>query len=331
MTRARRLASDPFLQHVPMPRRAVMNVLGVPVVFESNALWLMRLAEQAYATLPACDATTQTNLRVRLLANEDGMRSMAHPPKPHVYTDGKMITAIASPADMAICVPEQGKALVTVSPAMRTASYHVRYELIEFICYRLVSHHLDAVGLHAACIAKNGQAWLIFGESGAGKSTLTLACIQCGWNLIAEDSAFVLPDVHPTVRGVPTFVHVLDDTLRFFSKTQLKSKRITRRSGVSKLEIDVPANGRHFGEICVCAPLAGAIFLRPRRTKERPRFNTLTATQLASRLTQSQPFGPSYRRWPQVLSLVMNLPGYALSQGNDPWQAVGELERLIGQ
>ena len=330
MTRAKRTPDDPFLRYTRMTQHAVLNVLGVPVRFESNAAWLLRLAEEAYGGLPACEPTSNGHLLVRLLANDDATASVTHAPVPNVYADEHVVNAIFTASDAAVCALAAGSALVMVSPTMRAFPYHVRYEMIEFACYRLASHHLHAVGLHAACVVINNRAWLIFGESGAGKSTLTFACMRHGWDLIAEDSAFVLPrdsnNDAMEVRGVPTFMHLLDDTLRFFPNVQMKSHLITRRSGAAKHEIDVRATFKR--PMRVSAPLAGVIFLEARRDSPEPKIRRLTPLAARQRLIRSQPFAPNYARWPDALAHMIELPAYVLAPGGDIELNVDVVERL---
>jgi len=333
---ATRSPADPFLQRVRLPQRAMFNVLGVPVQFESNAGWLLGLAGQAYDGLPACEqAPSQLSahgqhLRVRLLANDDAQPhiGLTEAPVANVYASDDVVSAIFSPSDAVVCALTSGSALIIVSPVMRAFPYHVRYEMIEFACYRLVSHHVRAVGLHAACIARGDKAWLIFGETGAGKSTLTFACLQHGWELIAEDSAFVLPQAGggAEVRGVPAFVHLLDDMLGLFPKHALMASSITRRSGAVKHEIDVRATFKR--PMRVCAPLAGCVFLTARRQQVTPAVRRLTPEAAQRQLVRSQPFAPNYPRWPDVVALIRRLPAVALSCGTDLARTVEVLGRL---
>jgi hypothetical protein len=62
---------------------------------------------------------------------------------------------------------------------------------LEAIAYTyLDAQHLVAV--HAACVAKNGNGFLLFGDSGAGKSSLAYACARRGWTYISDDCTFML-------------------------------------------------------------------------------------------------------------------------------------------
>ena len=45
--------------------------------------------------------------------------------------------------------------------------------------------------LHASALARNGQALLMIGEGGSGKTTTALALAMRGWQLIADDRAFL--------------------------------------------------------------------------------------------------------------------------------------------
>jgi hypothetical protein len=321
----RRTPANPWLRDVAMPYRAALNVLGTPTAFESNRRWLLRLAEHAYAGLPSCgEAGDHPQVGVRLLANDDQpAAAWPAPPAAHIHADDAVVGAVFGPGDAAFCVPELGRALVTVSPAMRQQPYHVRYELIEFACYAIVPRRIGAVGLHAACIARDDSAFLVFGHSGAGKSTLTFACLVAGWDLIAEDSAFVTRA--GAVRGVPTFIHLMDDALGFFPGVRVTAQTITRRSGRTKHEVDVRST---FGRpMRANANLAGLVFLDPARA-HRPRLHPITPAQVRRRVLDMLPFGPSYEAWPEVLPLLLQRPAYVLTTSRDLSAMVKLLDSL---
>ena len=160
-----RTASDPFMQHTPMSHEATFNVLGVPIHFESNREWFLRVAEQAYGGLPAAGLwhASAPHLRMRLLANDDAVvQSFEQPPEPSYFGTDQMITVIFTPADALVCSLHAGSGFITVSPAMARFTYNVRYEMIEFATYRLVQQHLCPVGLHAGGIARGDRSHLLF-------------------------------------------------------------------------------------------------------------------------------------------------------------------------
>ena len=141
-----------------------------------------------------------------------------------------------------------------------------------------------------------------------------------GWDLIAEDSVFVLPGDGAEIRGVPAFIHLLDDALRFFPNMSRASRIITRRSGATKHEIDIRTTFNR--PMQVSATLSGLMFLEAKRAVGLPVMRKLTSAQSAKRLARSQPFGPSYARWPDALAHMAALPAFTLTLNDDVWQGV---------
>lgn len=59
--------------------------------------------------------------------------------------------------------------------------------------------------VHSSGLYKDGKAILISGDSGAGKSTLTASYIEEGYNLMADDITYVLPDEAGNPYAYPAF------------------------------------------------------------------------------------------------------------------------------
>jgi hypothetical protein len=44
------------------------------------------------------------------------------------------------------------------------------------------------IGVHAACVVRQGRSVLLFGDSQAGKSTLSYACSRAGWTFVSDNA-----------------------------------------------------------------------------------------------------------------------------------------------
>ena len=323
----KRSAANPFLEHTPTPFSAMLRVINAPVYAESNRRWLLRLTQHAFVDYGETAVTDP--LRVRLIANNDRLDPVVDQPPP-VYTtsDGDLLLASMTPVDIGVCSFKSGRAMITVSPAMAQFTYHIRYELIEFILYQMVRQALGAVGLHAGCVARKGVSCLLFGESGAGKSTLAYACLMRGWQFLGEDGVFMLND---TVHGTPNFIHLMEDAPVFFPTVNSMPGVgwITRRSGRRKLEIDVR---RIFPSAPLdVAALGHLIFLvrqrHPRR--QRPSIHPLTSADVRKQLFAQQPFASMQPQWPELLARLLARPAFLLNTGSDPHAAAALLESVI--
>ena len=329
-----RTPSDPFLQHIPRPYQVSLNVMGLPVQFASNQRRLLKLAQEAFEDLPSKVPNIEqaAPITVDLLGNTDcPADAFAKPPAYLQYATAALFSAIFSPADAVTCAYDTRHGLITVSPAMRQFPYNVRYEMIENATYHLVGHALDAVPLHGASLVYQDAGVLILGESGAGKSTLAVACLCAGWQLMGEDSTWVLPPMrgegHLQLRGVPNFVHLLKDALRFFPGQRWRGQDIVRRSGHIKLELDVRTQFKQ--ATCVDAPARALIFLQPHAQRARPFVRAVSPVQAARKLAATQPFGTQHGRWPLVQEGLLKLPAYALYPSGDVHQGVSVLAECI--
>lgn len=324
----KRSASDPFLQHAPMPYTETYSALGVPVQFEANRRWLLARAHDAYGGMPALDDRPPV-ITVRLLANNDVPHErLESPPLPVFFGTAEMTSASYTPSNMLMCAVQTGRGFVTVSPAMAHMRYIIRYEMIEFVVYRLLQHYLGAVGLHGACITRDGTTRLLFGESGAGKSTLVMACLLQGWHLLGEDAMFLLPRQAAPLRGVPTYIHLLPDSLSYFPDVRLTSQSssiITRRSGRQKLEVDTRVLFKRPAQ--VEAPLGSAVFISRVRS-EKAQLRRIAASRARTLLDRHQPYGRRLPNWEASWELLLEHPAYEMQLGADPIQAAQMLNEI---
>ena len=60
-------------------------------------------------------------------------------------------------------------------------------ELLSETVMRSVFRHRGIVSFHAAALSRDGRGILLMGDRGAGKSTLSMALVQTGWTLMADD------------------------------------------------------------------------------------------------------------------------------------------------
>ncbi len=340
-----RTASDPFLERIATPYTATLRVINMPVQVESNQHGLLRLAQQAFDDYGATELATVAPLHLRLIANTDfDAEALTQPPPVRVWSDGDLLVASMTSADIGVCSFKARRAMITVSPAMMAFPYHVRYELIEFILYQLVSRSIGAVGIHVACVADprdaQGGVLLLLGESGAGKSTLAYACLTRGWRFLSEDGAFVVAadtvpvvggksrNVKVTIRGMPNFIHLNDGAQPLFPDAYQSQDAIwiTRRSGRRKVEIDVrqafPEAPRNEGM------LDSLIFLTQQRGPQ-PTIRLLPVAQVRARLITLQPFAAAQVNWPEILPYLLAYPAYLLDAGSNPHSAVDLLGSVL--
>ncbi len=227
--------------------------------------------------------------------------------------------------------PQQRAALVVVSRDMLRFPYHVRYEMLEFAVYVLASRVQGLVPLHGACFGRAGQGILLLGPSGSGKSTLSLHCLLQGLDFLAEDSVLVRLE-GLLAAGVPNFLHVRPDSLRFVSDADRvaairKSPVIRRRSGIEKFEIDLrqPQYAIATGPLRIGA----VVFVSPRSAKTVALLAPMGKKEVTRRLAASQRYAAHQPGWSDFSRQVSRLPAFELRRGRHPQQGIEALERLL--
>lgn len=346
MRRARRLTlaappPDPFGERRRALLREHLQLLGGRFQFESDSRRLMGIVRHAYARLPPQRLGRRApRFRVRLALTPGtahrGRRGEPPPVRP--LAGAQLLCGALDGGSFVSLSPRQRAALLVVSQDLMRHAYHVRYELLEFAVYVLAARAQALVPLHAACVGRAGAGVLLVGASGAGKSTLVLHCLLAGLDLLAEDSVLVRP-ASLRASGVPTFLHLRPDSLRFLGRAERRSVRrcaamIRRRSGVAKLEIDLRGRrpvGAARGRLARSALKVGAVvFLSARRAADDALLVPLARSSVLERLAASQRYAATQPGWREFRSRVARLPAYELRRGLHPRAAAAALARLLG-
>jgi hypothetical protein len=234
-------------------------------------------------------------------------------------------------ANFAVVCPAERKGLIAISRSMLRFPYHARYELLEFAVFTLAHRGQQLVGLHAACVGWRRRGLLLIGESGAGKSTLMLHCALQGLEFLTEDAAFVVPGT-VLATGIPNFLHVRADSLRFLDDTAIvrrirNSPVIRRRSGVEKFELDV----RRLR--CALAPapltLAGVVFISRAKAGKGSLLRALDRSDFLARLESSQAYAANQPHWDKFVRRLATLPAAELRRGRHPFEGVDALRGLL--
>ena len=242
-----------------------------------------------------------------------------------------MICGTVTAADYAALHPQTRAGFLSLSREMLRFPYHARYELIEFAVFTLASRAAALAPLHAACVGSKGRALLLVGESGAGKSTLTLQCMRQGLSLLAEDAVFIDPRTL-LARGIPNFLHLRRDSLRFVDDAELvdairKSPVIQRRSGIRKFEVDL-RDGR-YRITSDAMKLAAVIFVSPKAADASGLLVPVPPTAAAARLKRSQRYAAGLASWPPFIRSLEGVAAFELRRARQPREMADALTRLL--
>lgn len=322
---------DPFRERPPAISRRRVRILGADFIFTSDSARLMRLVDAAYARLPRDRFTAATaQFQIHLTLDSGGPKRALAAPVPHTRAGAGLICGAMNAHNFAVLHPESRRALISISRAMLRFPYHVRYELMEFAVFTLVSRAQGLVPLHAACVGSNGRALLVLGDSGTGKSTLTLQCMLQGMALLAEDAVFVAPHTL-LAAGVPNFLHLRRDSLRFVGSREVArfvrtSAVIERRSGVRKYEVDV--RGGNFAIAKRPLEVAGVIFLT-RRSQRTHLLTPLSHAEGMRRLVSQQGYAAGLESWKPFADRLRNVPKFELARPRHPADGARALSHLL--
>jgi len=325
---------DPFGENVPLNFRARLHVLGAEFDVRSADAILLSIAREAFDGLPQYRlATDRRRLRLDLVATRDRVPSQMTevPPSPLLSSGATLLCSHIDAANFAIVNLASRTALVCASPAMLEHSYHLRYELIEFAALTLATRVQSLVPLHAACVGEQQTGLLLMGASGAGKSTVCLHAMNRGMQILSEDGSFVFPGEMRIV-GVPNFLHLRPDSLKFLEPGELKSRiagspQICRRSGVRKIEVDIRKLGGKLAPSDLA--LRATVFLSPRSADRHPLLIPLDRKTAIDRLRSEQPYAAASEGWGDFERRIADLPAFELRRGNHPDASVHELRELL--
>ena len=310
-----------------------LQVLGGSFRFEGESDALRPMVEAAYGGLPGYRlpfAGRPFQVALRLLPAR--ATRWAEPPPVQVQSGAGLICGSMDEGNYVVLDPHGRRALVAVSQDMLVHSYHLRYELIEFAAFSLAARGLGLVPLHGACVGWGGRGVLLLGASGAGKSTLALHSLLGGMAFLAEDAVVVRPD-SLLATGVPNFLHVRPDALRFVDDVHVRdwlgqAPLIRRRSGVEKREADLRQGGWQLAG----APLelAGAVFVSPQPAAPgEPLLGRLPTDGIAARLAATQPYACGQPGWHHFVQRLTHRGVYELRRGRHPQASVDALLALL--
>jgi hypothetical protein len=328
-------APDPFRERARATFHTRLQLIGGRFEFETDSARLLRIVQLAYARLPRHRlARAMPHFRVKLAllpARRTAHARRSEPPVVNPLAGAGMLCGAMGPANFVALSAPQRAALIVVSHDLLRYPYHIRYELLEFAVYLLAARVQRLVPLHAACVGRGGSGALLIGPSGAGKSTLVLHCLLEGFDLLAEDSVLVRPQGLQAT-GVANFLHLRQDSLRFLDRrTEAAVLRhsmvIRRRSGVSKLEIDL--RSAEFRLATAPLRIRAVLFLSKRRAGNGPALVRLEQSAVLERLAASQRNAAHQPGWNSFRRRVSRLPAYELRRTTHPRNAVKALREVL--
>lgn len=181
--------ADPMLARTELPLRRMFYPLGFPLEVSTNCADVLDIAEESWRGFrPLFDMDP---IRFQIGITEGGAN--ACPPAPSSRVREHLCSHVADRENFAISDARNAFTLMWLAQSTLAHRDYIRYFMLE----SSAMFHLAArytIGIHAACVALQGDGLLLCGDSGAGKSTLAYGCARAGWTYITDDASFLVID-----------------------------------------------------------------------------------------------------------------------------------------
>lgn len=217
-----------------------------------------------------------------------------------------------------------GHGLVWFTRPDRIASWHVARPLMHAI--KGASLRTSWTPIHAASVARKGDAILIVGQSGAGKTSIAMTCASQGWDYLGDDAVLVRADP-ARVASLYSSARLREDTFQRYPEIMNACLGVSDDAGELKAEVDMallgpPAAEAEIKAVVVPQPTDWAEF----RLAPMGRADTLRKLMEATRQSM---LGDEPVAFSKLAALVSQVPCYALTAGGDAATLSDGLARLV--
>ncbi len=295
-------------------------VLGIPTTFVSNSKYVIGVAEEAFGAWRVVQAQQLAPLTIRIVVIH-GVEESEHAFIRHLSPDAERLI-VHSSGSVGMSDPARREAVAYVTTALARDRAHFRSAMLEALTYALLAQ-FDRHPLHAAAIARDCRAILLVGESGSGKSTLAYLASCSGFDVLAEDYAWIQIEPFFCVWGGARRIRLGRDATSHFPEVAA-AEISTTVGGKAKLTVELPgtASGLMARSAKVCLL---------RRGTGKPALERLDAPDIAQAMKTN--VSPGFDRFPErherVVDRLAAAGGWRLHLSADPREALPLLEKLL--
>lgn len=313
---------DPLLRRVATPYAARFLPMGLPLQVQSNDQAVIMAAEASFGGYGLPSAATDPLLTIRLLVHPVGH---GRPDGPPIHrSQGHLCYVAFGAANVAVLDLHQGQAMGFVGAELLDDMAALQVHFLEFLWYSFLQRYRppgDAksgfVGIHAACVRRPGEAGLLLrARSGGGKSVLAYACLQRGYQLVAEDVTWLQLErgVLTWLWGAPWLLHLRPDVVALFPELA-EVAPVRRPTGVVKLALSL--RQRFPTALAVSAPPGALCFLQRHDGRSAALEPVADAAQAAALFAATEGEELDVPHYATGVQELLRRPAYILHAGRD--------------
>ncbi len=241
----RGLPPNAMLEQIEPTHQRLYFPMGEPLLFQTNSRVLLQAADDAFGRFAQRSGEGSAPLVLRCFVHDgepDLERQYAvERPRPIYRTQGHLFYISAGAGNTVAADLTQGYAFGFLTPQIASDLAFVRYVFLQGMAFAMLSTARRFVGVHAACVVKEGVSFILQGSSGAGKSTTAFACARRGYQVLAEDGLLIrMRPEGARLWGAPWKLHLLPESKRFFPELEHERPKL-QINGEWKLELDLDA------------------------------------------------------------------------------------------
>lgn len=314
---------DPVHAHTPFPFHMTCFPLGFPVAITTDSLEVLEIADQAWGTFTRLFDRKPIRLDIGVKESDCDFC----PPAPEFRMRNHLVTNSADGENLTVSDLADGSSIIWVTQAALRHPDYFRYCFLQSAALVQISSRY-ATGIHAACVAHDGNGVLLCGDSGAGKSTLSYACARAGWTYITDDGSYLVHDrTDRLVAGNCTQVRFRPSAEALFP--EIAGMPVMRRAGAGKPSMEMPvAASAAIGNACT-ANIEHVVFLkRGVAAQELVPFPRAVARLFMQQRVHCMPFRVQEQM--AAIDRLLTVETYELRYNDLDW-AIGELARLAGE
>jgi hypothetical protein len=300
-----------------LPYHIALPILGVPIVFHTNApdvLVAVRGAFGAWAAHAPPDLLTEWTGRVQLMVFEKTEPRAKHPSFEYHIDEHQGRLTVRAGKSVGHADSRLGRATARVTRTLALDTANFQYGMIQALTLFVITGR-DRYPLHAATLVADDTIVLLMGDSGAGKSTLAFALHQSGMAMLSEDVAYLSLLPAPRVWASPGPLHLMADAARHFPVLRDAPARL-RANGKEKVGVSPrPADPWRAPQaqrviVCLLARTSGEAGWAPAAPDDLTRH-------LAS---APEGFNRFLNQLPGVARQLARFPTVRIALSNDPHQ-----------